>query len=106
MLQEKCEGCHARPADSLHRNLRGSCRECHTQQRGPWVFEHQATRDGCSACHNPHGSPNQKMLTERNHTLCLKCHIQDQTAGATSLRIGGGNHSTGRLSAGACWAVW
>jgi predicted CXXCH cytochrome family protein len=56
------------------------CISCHKQQRGPHVFEHEAMREGCTTCHNPHGSVNQKMLTERNAVLCLKCHFQHQTA--------------------------
>jgi predicted CXXCH cytochrome family protein len=57
-----------------------TCTECHTQQRGPFVFTHDAVREGCSTCHNPHGSVNQKMLTERNANLCLKCHFQQQVS--------------------------
>jgi predicted CXXCH cytochrome family protein len=83
--------------------INATCVECHTQQQGPFVFEHEATREGCVSCHSPHGSVNQKMLTERNSTLCLKCHFQDQTG--SSLRIGGGNHSTSRLRSGTCWTA-
>jgi predicted CXXCH cytochrome family protein len=83
-----------------------TCLQCHEQQRGPFVFEHLALREGCTVCHSPHGSPNQRMLKERNHTLCLKCHLQDQSLTRPDrLTIGGGAHSTGRLSAGACWAA-
>ena len=51
----------------------------HTDKRGPFVFEHEALRQGCVVCHSPHGSVNQRMLNERNATLCLKCHFQEQT---------------------------
>lgn len=84
-----------------------TCFQCHSQQRGPFVFPHDAVREGCTSCHSPHGSTNQKMLAERNNTLCLKCHFQQQLAvGPTdSLVLGGGSHSgTGRLRAGACWS--
>jgi predicted CXXCH cytochrome family protein len=78
-----------------------TCLDCHTQQRGPFVFEHEATRDGCTTCHSPHGSVNQKMLTERNATLCLKCHFQGTTNfGASQV------HSTSsRLGVGTCWSA-
>ena len=88
-----------------------TCTECHTAQRGPFVIEHEATREGCISCHSPHGSTNQKMLTERNNTLCLKCHFQDQSFGqnstSTSIRIGGGGHGTvgSRLAEGTCWTA-
>ncbi len=39
------------------------CLGCHPEVRGPWVFPHQAvTEDGCTTCHNPHGSALSKML--------------------------------------------
>jgi DmsE family decaheme c-type cytochrome len=88
-----------------------TCTECHTAQRGPFIIEHEAVREGCTTCHSPHGSTNQKMLTERNATLCLKCHFQDQsfgqTAASTSIRIGGGAHGTlgDRLAEGTCWTA-
>ena len=113
-----CTECHDPHKGSAHRGggtqlarANDTCTECHTQQRGPFVFEHEATREGCVTCHNPHGSTNQKMLTERNATLCLKCHFQDQSFGqattATSIRIGGSAHGTAgsRLSEGTCWTA-
>jgi predicted CXXCH cytochrome family protein len=79
-----------------------TCIKCHTAQHGPFVFEHEALREGCTTCHQPHGSVNQKMLTQRNSTLCLKCHFQQQVAGGTIL-IGGQNH-TDFLRRGTCWS--
>ncbi len=80
-----------------------TCFKCHTAQRGPFVFEHEATREGCVTCHDPHGTVNQKMLTARNANLCLKCHFQQQTAGGV-IRIGGQDHS-GFLGRGTCWSA-
>ena len=77
-----------------------ACLECHTAQRGPYVFEHEATRDGCLVCHSPHGSPNSKMLKARNATLCLQCHFQEQTG--NGIFIGGRDHAS-FLSRGTCW---
>jgi DmsE family decaheme c-type cytochrome len=79
------------------------CQQCHIAQRGPFVFEHEASREGCLTCHRPHGSVNQKMLTERNQTLCLKCHFQQQTA-AGQILIGGRDH-VAFLSRGTCWSA-
>jgi len=79
-----------------------TCFQCHTVQRGPYVYEHEASREGCLICHKPHGSVNQRMLTERNATLCLKCHFQQQVA--NQILIGGQDHST-RLSRGTCWSA-
>jgi len=79
-----------------------NCVQCHPAQQGPFVFEHEALREGCTTCHSPHGSVNAKLLTERNANLCLKCHFQQVQSGA--IFIGGVNH-TSRLSQGACWSA-
>jgi predicted CXXCH cytochrome family protein len=79
------------------------CIQCHTQQHGPFIFEHEALREGCTVCHNPHGSVNAKMLVARNASLCLKCHFQHQPEPGRIV-IGGVNH-TGFLGRGTCWAA-
>jgi predicted CXXCH cytochrome family protein len=78
------------------------CFSCHIAQRGPFVFEHEALREGCTSCHNPHGSVNNKMLVARNANLCLKCHFQEHRGG--SIIIGGQDHGT-RLRTGTCWSA-
>ncbi|MEW6303983.1 MAG: cytochrome c3 family protein [Verrucomicrobiota bacterium] len=80
-----------------------TCFRCHAEQRGPFVFEHEASREGCRTCHEPHGSIHPRMLTERSSTLCLKCHFQQQTAGGVIL-IGGRDHSA-FLTRGSCWTA-
>ena len=79
-----------------------TCFQCHPALRGPFTFEHEALREGCTTCHSPHGSINAMMLTERNANLCLKCHFQ-QVKG-TDIYIGGVNH-TPSLQRGACWSA-
>lgn len=53
-----------------------SCLRCHTQMKGPFVFEHAPLEtEGCAACHTPHGSNNPKMLKRSSvRQLCLECH--------------------------------
>jgi predicted CXXCH cytochrome family protein len=105
-----CSDCHEVHSGSAIRlggasavdNVDG-CLECHPAQRGPFVYEHEALLEGCTACHQPHGSLNAALLTERNATLCLKCHFQEQTAAGTIL-IGGLDHSF-FLSSGTCWSA-
>ncbi len=80
-----------------------TCFQCHTAQSGPFVFEHEAVREGCVSCHSPHGSVNQKLLTQRNSNLCLKCHFQQQTQDG-KIFIGDGDHTT-RLQQGTCWSA-
>lgn len=52
------------------------CLKCHTDKRGPFLFEHAATRvDGCGVCHAPHGSMNARLLKRPViFTVCLECH--------------------------------
>lgn len=52
------------------------CLKCHSDKRGPFVFEHAAVRvEGCETCHYPHGSTNAKLLHRPViFTLCLECH--------------------------------
>jgi predicted CXXCH cytochrome family protein len=84
-----------------------TCTECHTQQRGPFVFTHDAVREGCSTCHSPHGSVNQKMLTERSANLCLKCHFQQQVDTAGALATGTNQIGTNKHAeefSRSCWS--
>jgi predicted CXXCH cytochrome family protein len=80
-----------------------TCLKCHEAQRGPYVFEHEALRDSCTTCHNPHGSINSKMLKARNQTLCLQCHFQQQTV-TGQLLIGGRDHAA-FVQRGTCWTA-
>lgn len=105
-----CTDCH--PPHKGHAYFAGStalnaqdetCLKCHPSQRGPYVFEHEATREGCTACHSPHGTVNAKMLTARDANLCLKCHFQ-QRGSDGSIRIGGSDHTL-RVQQGTCWTA-
>jgi DmsE family decaheme c-type cytochrome len=52
------------------------CVKCHTETRGPFVFEHVAVKtEGCVGCHSPHGSQNARLLNVPNiNQLCNQCH--------------------------------
>lgn len=91
-------------------NSTETCLRCHTQQAGPYVYEHGAIREeGCTACHNPHGTVNDKMLLARDANLCLRCHLATMGAGVNigGYRSGGahGNAVGSRLSEGTCWSA-
>lgn len=103
-----CTDCHdphgnaAVGGGTLLASINAACLECHTAQSGPFVFEHEAMREGCTSCHSPHGSVNEKMLVTRNSNLCLSCHVQERVGGA--INIGGRNHNF-FLPRGACWTA-
>lgn len=79
----ECSSCHEPHGRGTQRNMLRftrtgelPCAGCHTDKRGPFVFEHGATVVGdCMTCHEPHGSSNPKRLVRTNvHQLCLECH--------------------------------
>ncbi len=106
-----CVQCHdphgldiMKPARGLAMaRLNESCAECHREQSKPFAFEHEALREGCTVCHEPHGSINPKLLVARDNNLCLRCHAQTPGPG-NRLYIGRVDHSTfGRL--GSCYSA-
>jgi predicted CXXCH cytochrome family protein len=107
-----CSDCHnahgadiKKPKGMAVARTHDECAKCHREQARPRVFEHEAMREGCSACHNPHGSINEKLLTERDNNLCLKCHAQVANPGIKgSTYIGQFDH-TPFLRRGTCWSA-
>jgi predicted CXXCH cytochrome family protein len=104
-----CTDCHSPHKGSAHASggtrmlsQNEGCLQCHPAQRGPYVFEHEAVRDGCTSCHDAHGSINAKMLTVRDANLCLKCHFLQPSGGR--LLIGGSDHTV-RVQQGNCWTA-
>ena len=101
-----CADCHSphgqdvRPwsATSLE-GINEVCFKCHKDQRGPFVWEHEALREGCTTCHKVHGSVNDKMLVARDNNLCLRCHTQ-----VNFPTIGKQNHAS-RASQGSCFSA-
>lgn len=82
-----------------------SCAQCHRDQSRLFAFEHPALREGCTTCHRPHGSPELKMLTQRDLNLCLRCHAQVQGPSVPrgAIFIGNIDH-TSFVRMGACWS--
>ena len=87
-----------------------TCTKCHIAQKGPFLFKHDAMVEGCTVCHNPHGSVNQKMLVARDANLCLRCHLEHPATiaggavGDGKIVAGGEDHRT-RLQNGTCWVA-
>jgi DmsE family decaheme c-type cytochrome len=78
----KCSSCH-NPHGSIS-NVKAlkagssvveSCTTCHTEMRGPVLWEHAPVRENCATCHDPHGSSNDRMLVVRMPMLCQRCHV-------------------------------
>lgn len=58
-VREVCESCHKAPTDTLHRQIKGNCKQCHTPDRWkPAAFDHD-----------------KFFLLDRDHsTECVTCH--------------------------------
>jgi DmsE family decaheme c-type cytochrome len=78
----KCSDCHDTHGTFGNNQVRSTadqnmiCTKCHTETRGPFVFEHVAVKaEGCLGCHTPHGSQNARLLVVPNvNQLCNQCH--------------------------------
>jgi len=101
-----CTACHSPhgsdvrswSATSLN-GMNETCFNCHKEQRGPFVFEHEAVREGCTTCHQVHGSIHPKMLVSQDNNLCLRCHTQMNFP-----TVGKSSHAT-RLPQATCFAA-
>ena len=60
-VREQCQNCHKSPTDQLHRQVGGSCTQCHSQSAWkPATFEHD-----------------KYFLLDKDHsTECLTCHLK------------------------------
>jgi DmsE family decaheme c-type cytochrome len=98
-----CTSCHNPHGTTNQRLLKvgnyvnESCVSCHTEKRGPFLFEHPPGRESCVTCHDPHGSSNDRLLVAKVPMLCQRCHIgtnhpstiYDNNAVTTSVRLFG-----------------
>jgi predicted CXXCH cytochrome family protein len=87
-----------------------TCLRCHTAQAGPFIYPHGAIREeGCTGCHNPHGTVNDKMLVARDANLCLRCHLAELTPGFNlgGFKAGSAHDSAigSRMAEGTCWSA-
>ena len=82
-----CTDCHSVMADVSERhNLKAptvlaTCSKCHMQRKSQAArFSHMPVREGkleCTGCHNPHGSPYEKLLvTATANETCYGCHAE------------------------------
>jgi predicted CXXCH cytochrome family protein len=101
----RCADCHDAHAPDVRpwsattlKDINEACFRCHKEQRGPFVWEHEALREGCTTCHKVHGSIHEKMLLVRDNNLCLRCHTQTNFP-----TIGKSGHA-GRLPSATCFS--
>ena len=80
-----CLNCHSfakETNNNLAYDMQRVCQDCHTEQAGPFLYEHEAATaytvggSGCVECHDPHGSENNYLLRQPTNNLCKSCHFE------------------------------
>ena len=91
-----CASCHnphdgSRPKALRAESVNELCYTCHTEKRGPFLYEHAAVREDCLSCHEPHGSNHQRMLVSKPGFLCQQCHYSGHglTGDFANTQVGG-----------------
>ncbi|MFZ5981544.1 MAG: cytochrome c3 family protein [Candidatus Zixiibacteriota bacterium] len=79
----RCSDCHQlsgieNPTFAVGGNWQ--CQSCHSDYAGPFLYEHPVTYNhlveggGCVECHQPHGSSNDRLLSQPGNGTCQQCH--------------------------------
>ena len=104
-----CTSCHeahhsVNSALLKHNDLNELCWSCHTELRGPFLFEHAPVPEDCSLCHYAHGSIHPALLTRRVPLLCQACHSQrgHPSVSYTAAGLPGGNNPSVFIAGGSC----
>ncbi|HEX9145318.1 MAG TPA: DmsE family decaheme c-type cytochrome [Candidatus Binatia bacterium] len=74
-----CSDCHnphgtPNPSQLKQASVNENCYTCHTERRGPFLWEHPPVIENCTNCHEPHGSVNDRLLKVTDPRLCTQCH--------------------------------
>lgn len=82
-----CADCHnphgsPNPSMLIQTSVNENCYSCHTERRGPFLWEHPPVFENCSNCHEPHGSVNDRLLKVTDPRLCTQCHIHTRHPGS------------------------
>jgi DmsE family decaheme c-type cytochrome len=113
-----CTSCHnphgtPNPKQLIQSTINENCLSCHTERRGPFLWEHPPVMENCANCHEAHGTNNPQLLKVRMPRLCDTCHdssrhpttptvlnsVRDFNRGCTNChsRIHGSNHPSGNM---------
>jgi DmsE family decaheme c-type cytochrome len=78
-----CTSCHnphgsPNPKQLIQATTNENCLSCHTERRGPFLWEHPPVMENCANCHEPHGSNNPQLLKVRMPRVCDSCHVSSR----------------------------
>ena len=70
-----CTDCHNPHGTTTAKLIKAAsvndqCLTCHTEKRGPFLWEHAPVRESCLNCHTPHGSNHQKLQKTSVPFIC------------------------------------
>lgn len=82
----KCTDCHnphgtETPKLLTAHSVNEQCYTCHTEKRGPFLWEHPPVKENCLNCHNPHGSNHPKLMVAKRPFICQSCHLDTRHPG-------------------------
>ena len=89
-----CSDCHNPHGALSHAMVKSEsvnalCTSCHTEKRGPFMWEHPPVEENCLTCHNSHGSNHNRLLAEKAPNVCQDCHDAAQHPGTVYDAKGG-----------------
>jgi len=72
-----CHNPHGSPNEKLllASSVNETCYSCHTEKRGPFLWQHAPVVENCANCHDAHGTNHEKLLKVPKPRLCQQCHI-------------------------------
>jgi DmsE family decaheme c-type cytochrome len=78
-----CTSCHnphgtANPKQLIQSTVNENCLSCHTERRGPFLWEHPPVMENCANCHEAHGTNNPQLLKVRMPRVCDSCHVSSR----------------------------
>jgi DmsE family decaheme c-type cytochrome len=81
-----CADCHNPHGSATPKMIRAAsvndqCYTCHTEKRGPFLWEHPPVRENCVTCHAPHGSNHIRLQRTSVPYLCQQCHANTRHPG-------------------------
>ena len=81
-----CADCHNPHGSQTPKMVKAAsvneqCYTCHTEKRGPFLWEHPPVRENCMNCHTPHGSNHIKLQKTSVPYLCQQCHSNTRHPG-------------------------
>lgn len=89
-----CQSCHASQlTNALVVPREQLCYRCHEIPLTARYVHGPLASGGCTACHDPHSSPNRYLLVSATDTFCFSCH-EERDLSASPAHEGAGDRCT------------